>query len=298
MDRTRAARAERPRPPRDEKVLAGWNGLLITALAEGALALDDRDARLATDALEFVREHLWDGETLAHRYKDGDVTGEGYLEDYAFLARGALALHGATGDLAPLEFALDLGRAIEDRFWDADRGTLYFTAGGGDGLPVRPQEVSDQSTPSSMGVAVAVLSALSAFDPDAGFDEIAERVLRTHAASVQENPGQYATLALAADDVALGHLEVTVAADEIPVAWRRLLGREYVPARLLTRRPPDDATLEKWLDRLDLDEAPPIWAGRAARDGPTAFVCRQACSPPLDDVDDVRSWLDELRPRV
>ncbi|MGM0397543.1 MAG: thioredoxin domain-containing protein [Halobacteriota archaeon] len=296
MDRARAGRAARPRPPRDEKVLAGWNGLLIATLAEAALALDDeRYARMGTQALEFVREHLWDGETLAHRYKDGDVTGEGYLEDYAFLARGALALHGATGDLDPLAFALELGRTIQDRFWDAERGTLFFTAVQEDGLPVRPQEVSDQSTPSSTGVAVAVLSALDAVDPDAGFASLADRVLRTHAESMQGRPGQYATLALAADDQSLGHLEVTVAAETIPSSWRRLLGEQYVPARLLTRRPPDDETLEEWLEALSLDEAPPIWAGRAARDGPTAFVCRNACSPPLDEAAQIQEWIDEFR---
>jgi uncharacterized protein YyaL (SSP411 family) len=296
--RALAARADRPRPPRDEKVLAGWNGLMITALAEGAIALDDESlATLATESLEFVRDHLWDGETLSHRVKNGDVQGEGYLEDYAFLARGALALHGATGDREPLAFALDLGRAIAAHFWDEDRGTLYFTGDWENGLPVRPQEVSDQSTPSSTGVAVEVLSALAVFDPDAGFDDIVETVLRTQADRMRESAGQYATLSLAADDHALGHLEVTVAGDAIPGEWRQLLGRQYVPARLLTRRPPDEAALSDWLDALDLDDAPAIWAGRAARDGPTAFVCRQACSPPLDSAGDIADWLDEFRPR-
>ncbi|MFW5918738.1 MAG: thioredoxin domain-containing protein [Halanaeroarchaeum sp.] len=296
--RALAARAERPDPPRDEKVLAGWNGLLIAALAEGALALgDDSYAAMASEALEFVREHLWDGETLAHRFKDGDVKGDGYLEDYAFLARGALALYGATGDRDHLAFALDLGRAIQTHFWDASQGTLYFTSDRGEGLPVRPQEVSDQSTPSSTGVAVEVLSALAAFDPDAGFETIAETVLRTQADRMRDSPGQFATLALAADDHALGHLEVTVAAERIPDEWRAVLGTRYVPGRLLTRRPPDDETLADWLEALDLAETPAIWAGRAARDGPTAFVCRQACSPPLDSAADITEWIAEFRPR-
>ncbi|MFB6081274.1 MAG: thioredoxin domain-containing protein [Halanaeroarchaeum sp.] len=295
-ERALAAREQRPRPPRDEKVLAGWNGLLITALADGSLALGEEYAELAADALSFVREHLWDGETLAHRYKDGAVKGDGYLEDYAFLARGALTLHGVTGDLAPLAFALDLGRTIRDRFWDEERGTLYFTAPDATDVPVRPQELSDQSTPSSTGVAVQVLSALDAFAPAEGFDEVAERVLRTHADRVRDSPGQYPSLVLAADDRALGHLEVTVSADAVPEDWRRLLGRRYGPARLLTRRPADETTMAEWLDELSLDEAPPIWAGREARGGPTAFVCRGACSPPLDSATDIQEWLAEFRP--
>ncbi|MFB6069547.1 MAG: thioredoxin domain-containing protein [Halanaeroarchaeum sp.] len=295
-DRARAARSDRPRPPRDEKVLAGWNGLMIRSLAEGGLVLDERYADLAADALSFVREHHWDGDGLAHRYKDGAVKGDGNLADYAFLASGGLALHGATGELEPLSFALTLARGILDRFWDEDRGTLYFTAPDATDLPVRPQEVSDQSTPSSMGEAVRVLAALDAFDPEAGFGDVAERVLRTHADRLRDSPGQYATLALAADDASLGNLEITVSATSIPDDWRSLIARRYLPARLLTRRPSTDDALQDWLDALSLSEAPPIWAGRAARDGPTAFVCRGACSPPIDATADLSEWLEEYRP--
>ncbi|MFB6132480.1 MAG: thioredoxin domain-containing protein [Halanaeroarchaeum sp.] len=297
IERGLVARADRPRPPRDEKVLAGWNGLMIAALADGALALDDdRYADLASEALEFVRERLWDGETLAHRYRDGDVAGEGYLEDYAFLARGAPGLHETSGELDSLAFALELGRAIVSRFWDGERETLYFTADRDDDLPVRPQEVADQSTPSSAGVAVQVLSALDAVDPDGEFGDVADAVLGAYAEEMRNDPGQYATLALAADDRSIGHLEVTVAGESTPADWRRVLGRAYVPARIVTRRPPDEAELSEWLESLGVDEAPPIWAERGARDGATAYVCRRACSPPLHDADEIREWLDGLRP--
>ena len=118
-----AARAERDRPPRDEKILAGWNGLMIAAFAEAGLALDPRFAETAVAALDFVREELWDeGEDrLSRRYKDGEVKIDGYLEDYAFLARGALNCYEATGDVTDLEFALDLARAIETEFWDPEK---------------------------------------------------------------------------------------------------------------------------------------------------------------------------------
>ncbi|MFB6134772.1 MAG: thioredoxin domain-containing protein, partial [Halanaeroarchaeum sp.] len=139
-ERLLAARADRPRPPRDEKVIAEWNGLAIQALAEGAIVLgNDGYAERASEALAFVRERLWDGDRLARRYIDrsgesgqvkgkeedegeghrttpsrgsGDVKGTGTLADYALLARGALTLHEATGEVAPLSFAMDLGRAI------------------------------------------------------------------------------------------------------------------------------------------------------------------------------------------
>ncbi|MFC4450219.1 thioredoxin domain-containing protein [Halorussus aquaticus] len=312
-----AAREDRVRPRRDEKVLAGWNGLMISALAEGALVLDDgeRWADLAADALGFVRERLWnpdeDGESgrLFRRYKDvsesrseareteshgGDVAIEGYLEDYAFLARGALNLYEATGDPDHLGFALDLAETIEDEFWDADAGTIYFTPETGEELVARPQEPNDQSTPSSLGVAADTLLALAEFRPDDEFADVAERVLETRGQQIRSNPLQHASLALAADRYARGSLEVTMAAERLPDAWVDELGDRYLPTHLLSRRPPTDEGVSEWLDRLGLDEAPPIWAGRGQSGGePTVYVCRNfACSPPNTDLADALDWAE------
>jgi uncharacterized protein YyaL (SSP411 family) len=295
-----AARAERPRPPRDEKVLAGWNGLMIAALAEGAIALGERYANPAVEALEFCREHLWDAEEkrLQRRYKDGEVKVQGYLEDYAFLARGALACYEATGEVAHLRFALDLADAIEAEFWDAEAETLYFTPAGGEDLVARPQELSDQSTPSSTGVACETLLALSNFVDHDRFGEIAGAVLGTHADTIRADPRMRASLVLAADRRATGWLECTVAADALPESWRERIGGSYLPDRLLSVRPPTEEGLDEWLDTLDLEEAPPIWAGREAREGePTIYVCRDfTCSPPETDIEAALDWAEDLAP--
>ncbi|MFA9501221.1 thioredoxin domain-containing protein [Natrinema sp. H-ect1] len=306
------AREERPRPDRDEKILAGWNGLMISTYAEAALVLgEDEYAETAVDALEFVRDRLWDDESqrLSRRYKDvseprsearetqshgGDVKVDGYLEDYAFLARGALDCYQATGDIDHLAFALELARVIETEFWDADRGTLYFTPESGESLVTRPQELGDQSTPSSTGVAVETLLALDEFAASE-FGDIAATVLETHANKLEANALEHATLCLAADRLAAGALEVTVAADELPTEWREAFASRYLPDRLFALRPPTEAGLETWLETLGLADAPPIWAGREARDGePTLYVCRdRTCSPPTHDVDEALEWLGE-----
>ncbi|WP_227373813.1 thioredoxin domain-containing protein [Haladaptatus halobius] len=293
------AREKRERPSRDEKVLAGWNGLLVSALTEGGLVLDDRYADLAESALDFVRERLWDAEDgrLSRRFKDENVAIDGYLEDYAFLARGAFDLYQTTGAVDHLGFALDLARAIEREFWDDERGTLYFTPESGERLVARPQELADQSTPSSLGVATDVLLALSEFAPHDRFADIAESVLETHSRTIESNPVQYATLALAADRHATGSLELTVAADELPAAWRERLAETYLPTRILTRRPPTEDELADWCAELGLDESPPIWANRDAEDEPTLYVCRSfTCSPPVTDIDAGLEWADDLTP--
>jgi uncharacterized protein YyaL (SSP411 family) len=288
------ARSERARPARDEKILAGWNGLTVSALAEGALVLEDQYGDVAADALSFVREHLWDkaGRKLLRRFKSGETKIDGYLEDYAFLGKGALDLYQATGEVSHLEFALDLARAIEARFWDAEAGTLYFTQTGGESLIARPQEVSDQSTPSSAGVAAELLLSVSQFTDHDRFEDIATRVVETHASKVDANPLQHASLTLAADRLATGSLELTLVSTEVPDAWRGTLAETYLPRKLLAWRPADGPAFEDWLDTLGLDEAPPIWADRGLRDGtPTVYACRSfACSPPRDDVVAALSW--------
>ncbi|WP_324661704.1 thioredoxin domain-containing protein [Haloarcula sediminis] len=288
------ARESRPRPARDEKVLAGWNGLMISALAEGAIVLDDGYADVAADAMGFVREHLWDESEnrLSRRFKDGDVAIDGYLEDYAFLGRGAFDLYQATGDVEYLDFALDLADAVVAAFWDSEAGTLYFTPTGGESLVARPQELGDQSTPSSTGVAVSLLLELSHFSDGDRFADVAERVVRSHADRVSANPLQHASLTLATDTYEQGSLELTLVCDptDPPADWTETLADRYVPRRLLAWRPDDG--LDSWLDTLDLPDAPPIWAGRDAADGePTVYACRNfACSPPRHDLGEALDW--------
>jgi len=288
----RHARGDRPAPARDEKVLAGWNGLAIHAFAEAGLVLDDSYADTAVEALDFVRERLWDGDRLTRRWKDGDAAGDGYLEDYAFLARGALATYEATADVRHLDFACSLADALVAEFYDEDAGTLYFTPEGGESLIARPQALEDSSTPSSTGVAVDVLDALAQFRPDSQFGTVARRVAETHAETVDATPLNHAALALATDALATGRYELTVAADSLPTRWRGTLADQYLPLRLLSVRPPTEDGLQAWLDTIGLDSAPPIWAGREARDGePTVYACRnRACSPPTHDLAEALDW--------
>ena len=306
------AREKRPRPPRDEKILAGWNGLMISALAEGAITLDPGFAAVAEEAVDFCRNYLWDADEnrLNRRFKDvsersseargttsrgGDVGIEGYLEDYAFLGRGALDTYQATGDADYLAFALDLARVIRDEFYDAGVETIYFTPAGGESLMARPQELTDASTPASTGVAARLLAALEAVAPDEGFGEVAESVVETHADTLESKPLSHASLALAADDLAVGRLELTVAADRLPDEFRAEVGSTYLPTRLLGLRPPTESGVEDWVDRLGLSAVPPIWANREARDGePTVYACREfTCSPPKHDMAEALAWADD-----
>lgn len=279
---------------------------MIGSLAEARLVLGDTEyGESARRALTMIRDTLWDGETLSRRYKEPEeqngeesdaspVKGAGVLEDYAFLARGALSVYQALGDIEALSFSLSLTRAMIREFWDGDRGTLYYASRTDETLPARPQELADQSTPSSTGVAVEVLFHLDVFAPEEGFGDIGARVLRTHGATIEEAPIQYPSLAMASDLHRHGHLEVTTAGDGYPESWIDFLGSRDDPHLLLAPRPPDAATMQEWVEALQLSQTPPIWAGREAKDGPTAYVCRNACSPPLDTRTGLEEWVTEF----
>ena len=294
-----AAREERTRPPRDEKILAGWNGMMISAYADAARILDTDYAESARDALDFVTDHLLDSETgrLQRRFIDGDVAGEGYLEDYAFLARGAFDLYQATGDLRPLSVALDLAETIVSAFWDAETKTIYFTPDDGEELVTRPQELTDSSTPSSLGATVDLLCELDGFVADADYREIAGEVLATHSNRITGNPLQHVSLTLAADRYTNGGAELTVAADDLPTDWRETLADRYLPGVTLAHRPPTESELQAWLDELGLETAPPVWADREAIDGePTVYACESfTCSPPQTALEPALEWLETNR---
>ena len=314
------ARETRPRPARDEKVLASWNGRAISAFARAGQTLGAPYDDIAADALRFCRDRLYDAESgrLDRRWLDGDVAGPGYLDDYAFLARAGFDVHAATGDLEPLAFALEVAAAMVDAFYEPDDGTIYFTRKAGDDgsddtgsddtagtdapgdagtLFARPQEFTDRSTPSSLGVAAETLLILDAFRSDDRFRSIAEDVLSTHADRIRSSPLEHVSLVRAATRLATGTVEVTVAAETVPSAWRDALGERYLPGHVLTRRPPTADGLDAWLDRLEVDAAPPIWKGRDATAGePTMYVCEGfTCSPPQTTVDDALDWLDGRR---
>ena len=299
------ARERRPRPARDEKVLAAWNGRAISAFAAAGPVLGEPYTAVAVDALAFCRDRLYEADEgrLDRRWLDGDVAGPGYLDDYAFLARGAFDVYAATGEVEPLAFALGLADALVDEFYDADDGTIYFTHDpdpdadgvGGDGtLFARPQEFTDRSTPSSLGVAADTLAVLDGFRADDRFRSVAESVVSTHADRIRASPLEHVSLVRAAERVESGGIEVTIAADDLPVAWREALADRYLPGAVVARRPPTATGLDDWLDRLGLAEAPPIWRDRDAVDGdPTVYVCEgYTCSPPRTDIDGALSWLD------
>ena len=151
-----AARAARPRPLRDGKILAAWNGLMLSALARAAQAFDEQgylDA--ATRQATFIERRLYDVEsgTLKRRFHRGTASIDGLLEDYAFLIQGVLDLYEASADQHWLEWAARLQDTQDSLFWDATGGGYFSTRANAGDVVARAKEEYDGSEPSANSIA-------------------------------------------------------------------------------------------------------------------------------------------------
>jgi len=184
-------RARRRRPHRDDKILTGWNGLMISAFAKGAQVLEEgRYLEAAGRAAEFLLGRLYDAEqgTLLRRYRDGEAAIPGFLDDYAFLVQGLLDLYEAGFDTGCLEVAVKLTEAQLARFEDHERGGFYTTAAGESNLAPRMKDDYDGAEPSGNSIAILNLLRLATITWHSGYRESAERALRWFLPLLAEAP--------------------------------------------------------------------------------------------------------------
>ena len=152
-------RERRPRPHLDDKVLAAWNGLMIAACARAGQVLDPAASvpclRAAVRAATFARERLWDpeGRVLRRRSRAGQVSIDGYAEDYAFLVWGLLELFQADGGVQWLDWARELTTRQDELFWDEREGGWFATTGEDPSVLLRLKEDYDGAEPSASAVA-------------------------------------------------------------------------------------------------------------------------------------------------
>ncbi|MEX2356331.1 MAG: thioredoxin domain-containing protein [Thermaerobacterales bacterium] len=290
------ARRRRFAPATDDKVLTAWNGMMISALSQAALVLDDdRYAGAACRAADFLLARMWqaDGE-LKRVYRETVRDVPGYLDDYAFLMLGLIDLYQATFQTEYLEAAQSLAGEVLDRFWDEAAGGFYFTPVGASGLVYRPRDLSDSSTPSATGAVALALIRLTPFSVDDRLRRTAARVFEVHGRLMHSNPFGAASLILAYSEFAGGPVEITMVRKNPMIgeadlaAWRRSVAARYVPGRLLTLLPADFAAGVGGA-RTANGARPPVWEGKtAAGEGITAYVCQNfTCSQPITGRDEL-----------
>ena len=178
--RLREVRAQRSQPGRDDKVVAAWNGLAVAALAEAGVLLDRPDWVQAADACADLLGRLhWTGGRLLRTSIDGRAgRNAGVLEDYADVAEGLLALFSATGDVRRLQAAKGLLDVVLDHFADG-HGGFFDTADDAEQLVRRPQDPTDNATPSGLAAAAGALLTCAGMTGEDRYRTAAETALTT-----------------------------------------------------------------------------------------------------------------------
>jgi uncharacterized protein YyaL (SSP411 family) len=174
-----AIRNKRPRPHLDDKIIAAWNGLMISAYAKAAQVLDEpRYLETARHAARFLRTKLYEEKSklLYRNYRENRSDIEAFADDYAFVIQGLVDLYEASFDIEWLKFAIEL-QATQDRlFFDEQNGGYFSTTGKDSRVPLRLKDDNDSAEPAASSVAALNLLRLAQFRND---DEIAKRAKKT-----------------------------------------------------------------------------------------------------------------------
>ncbi|MFJ5797405.1 thioredoxin domain-containing protein [Streptomyces decoyicus] len=280
-----AAREERPRPGRDDKIVASWNGLAIAALAETGAYFDRPDLiQAATDAADLlVRVHM-DWQARLHRTSRDGAPGanSGVLEDYANVAEGFLTLASVTGEGVWVEFAGFFLDTVLLQFTTED-GALYDTAADAEALIRRPQDPTDNATPSGWTAAAGALLSYAALTGSALHRDAAERALGIVTALGGRAP-RFIGWGLAVAEAALdGPREIAVVGpqgDPATVALHRAALLATTPGAAVALGAPG-------ADEVPLLKDRPLVDGK-----PAAYVCRHfTCERPTTDPEELTERL-------
>ena len=279
-----AARAQRVRPGRDEKILVSWNALAIRGMARAGRVFGREEwVASARRAAEFMRASMWrDGRLLA-TYKDGRAHLKAYLDDYAFLIAALLELMQASFDPRDLEFACRMADVLLEQFEDAQGGGFFFTAHDHERLILRPKPGQDNATPSGNAVAAWALGRLAALTGEERYARAAQRTVELLFPAMRDYPAGFGAMAIALEEqLAPPRLLVLRGAGEALAGWQAEVAREFLPDCTVLGIPEGLKDLPAPLDK------PP-------RPGPVnAWLCRGVtCLEPIGDLVHLKKALKE-----
>ena len=284
-----SARASRVRPGTDDKILTAWNGLMLAAVAEASRAMDKPDLRnkylsLATRNAEFILDHLRAHGRLKRSWRDGKLTHEVFLEDYAALILGLIELYQTDFQNKWFVLARELADEMIELFSDPNGG-FFDTPKDGRELLLRPKDLQDNATPSGNALACEALLKLAAFTDNGTYLERAEQSLQLITDHALRYPTSFARW-LSAADFALGNVKQVAVLyktpGELPSELLQTVQSEYRPNLIVAASPYPPSR-----------EAPALLMDRPVKDGKaTVYVCEGfVCKYPLNTVPDLQALL-------
>ncbi len=287
-------RSRRPRPPRDDKVLTSWNGLMISALAKAYKVLgEERYLQAAERAARFLTEQLVEPKTgrLLRRYRDGEARFPGHLDDYAFTVQGLLDLYEASLSVHWLEKAIAFTEQQVDLFWDSNGGGFFDSSGEDPSVLVRMKNEYDGAEPAGNSIAALNLLRLARMVDREEWYEKAEQGISAFAGRIADNPTAAPQMLVAYDFLRSAAVQVIIAGDPADKETHVMLHevyRRFLPRQVLLFA--DGGDEQERLGRyLPFIKTISMMDGR-----PTAYVCQNyACDLPTTDLEVLGRLLDK-----
>ena len=287
-EKIKAARSQRVPPGLDDKILTGWNGLMISSMAKGARVLDQpRYATSAAKAADFVLTNLRRDGRLLRTHRGGTSHLTGYLDDYAFLIDGLINLYEATFEQKWLDEALALNGTLIKYYWDEQGGGFYFTASDGETLIARSKSPGDGAIPSGNSVAASNLLRLAILFDRKDYREKAEALFRAFGTQMTQSPSSFERLLCSLDFYHAKVKEVAVIGDPTATETRALLAtvfNKFRPNKVVVHSA--GATAQ--------DAKLPLLRGKTLVNGaPAAYVCQNyTCKRPVTTTAELAKSLD------
>ena len=276
-------RTKRIKPHRDEKIITGWNGLMISSLAYGGAVLGkEKYIEAAEHAAQFMLKTLRKNGRLMRYYKDGHVVERAFLDDYAFTVMALLDIYEATFDVKWLAEAISLSNQMIDLFADAEKGGFFLTGIDSEKLIARTKPGSDGVIPSGNSVAALDLLKLGILTMDQRFTELGGKALDAFSQQLQQSP-TYSSAMLKALDFQLGPTrEIIIAGDADRPDTKKMLQlihEKYLPNVIVLLH-------EVNKDNSALYDIVPFVKNQAVIDGKaTAYVCENyTCNKPVNNI--------------
>jgi hypothetical protein len=278
-------RSKRPRPHLDDKIIAAWNGLMISAYGRAAQILaDPRYAEAATRAARFVRLNLYDGKAkvLFRSYREGRGNVQGFADDYAFVIQGLLDLYEASFDVEWLKLALELQETQDRLFFDEKTGGYFSTSGKDKSVVLRLKDDNDSAEPAASSVAALNLLRLAQLGSDKQLEDRGRKTLDAFTPTVNHFASAMPQLLVALDFSLSKPRQIVIAGkidNEQTKALLKEVHRHFLPNKIVILA--DGGAGQKFFS--ENNEA--IGAMSPVDGKPAAYVCENfTCKAPVTEI--------------
>lgn len=280
-------REKRVRPGLDDKIIASWNGLMLSAYTRAyQVRRKKKYARIIKNNIQFIQDKMYVDGILKRTYKDGQAKYDAFIEDYAFIVQALLDAWEALFDLSYLAFAINLTDYANSNFWDKKTAGYYTTSDDQEELVVRMKDSHDSSIPSATGIMLMNNLRLFSFTEDKTYFNFAEQILQKCENQLTENPYSYASYLAGLDFYLEKPKEIVIVKNKNHDIedYMQLIYRDYLPNKVVM-------VIDETEDNTPLSTS--LIQDKKVVDGKvTVFVCQNfSCSLPVFKPEELKRLL-------